>query len=145
MKQIVLCDLDGTLADGKHRNHLILQKPKKWKEYFDLCEEDEPFWHVIDLINNLCGVYEIWIVSARPDGWKKQTLNWLRKHGVKYDRLVMRSNGDNTDDGVLKPSWLEDGTIPRDRVAFVLDDRDRVVRGWRRAGVPCFQVAEGDF
>ena len=33
------------------------------------------------------------------------------------------------------------------RIVFDLafDDRDRVVAMWREEGVPCFQVAPGDF
>jgi len=57
----------------------------------------------------------------------------------------MRSVGDHTDDGVLKPSWLSDGTIPRERVHLAIDDRNRVVKAWRDAGIPCLQIAEGDF
>ena len=38
-----------------------------------------------------------------------------------------------------------DGTIPRERVLCAYDDRDKVVAAWRAAGVPCFQVAPGDF
>jgi hypothetical protein len=34
----------------------------------------------------------------------------------------MRKEGDFTDDGLLKLSWLEDGTIPRERVLLALDD-----------------------
>jgi len=31
-------------------------------------------------------------------------------------------------------------------VLFVLDDRDQMVEHWREVvGIPCFQVAEGDF
>lgn len=36
-------------------------------------------------------------------------------------------------------------TIPRDRVHLAIDDRNRVVKAWREAGVPCLQVAEGAF
>ena len=35
----------------------------------------------------------------------------------------------------------EDG----ERLIAVFEDRDRVVAMWRDAGVPCFQVAPGDF
>ena len=32
-----------------------------------------------------------------------------------------------------------------DKFLCVYDDRDKVVAMWRRNGVACFQVAEGDF
>lgn len=145
MKKIVLCDLDDTLADCQHRVPLILEQPKRWTEFFAACDGDAPIPHVIELVNALRGQYEIWITSGRSDECRAATLLWLRRHGVHFDRLIMRAAGDYTDDGLLKPSWLANGTIPRHRVAFSLDDRNRVVSAWRAAGVPCFQVAEGDF
>lgn len=145
MKQIILCDLDGTLADCQHRVPLILEKPKRWTEFFAACSGDAPIPHVIELVNTLHGQYEVWITSGRSDECRSATEAWLTSKGVIYDKLVMRKSGDHTDDGQLKPSWLSDGTIPRERVAFALDDRNRVVSAWRKAGIPCFQVAEGDF
>lgn len=38
-----------------------------------------------------------------------------------------------------------DGTLPRERIAMVFDDRDKVVAMWRRQGLTCLQVAPGDF
>lgn len=146
MKKIILCDLDGTLADCQHRIHHILKQPKDWASFFADCAGDSPIQHVIDLVNSINkDVYEVWITSGRSDECKQQTVKWLYDNNVNYDNLIMRKSGDHTDDGILKPSWLSDGTIPAQRVAFALDDRNRVVKAWRDAGVPCFQVAEGDF
>lgn len=145
MKKIILCDLDGTLADCQHRVPLITETPKRWAEFFAACGNDHPIKHVIDLVNALCGQYEIWITSGRSDECRDETLLWLKKHGVAFDRLIMRRAGDHIDDGALKPSWVKDGTIPLHRVAFALDDRDRVVAAWRALGIPCFQVAPGNF
>lgn len=145
MKKIILCDLDGTLADCHHRIHFILGT-KRWDKFFAACGDDKPIKHVIDLINAIDRKkYEVWITSARSDEVFKETVSWLDRHNVVYERLIMRKAGDHTDDGDLKPSWLEDGTIPRDRVAFSIDDRDRVVSAWRKAGIPCFQCADGNF
>ena len=146
MKKIILCDLDGTLADCQHRIHHILKTPKDWKSFFSDCSYDEPIQHIIDLINAIDrSKYEVWITSGRSDECKQQTIKWLYDSGVMYDNLIMRKSGDHTDDGILKPSWLSDGTIPRERVAFAIDDRNRVVKAWRDNFVTCLQVAEGDF
>jgi hypothetical protein len=57
----------------------------------------------------------------------------------------MRKAGDHRDDDILKIELLaemrRDGYTP----IMVFDDRNRVVKAWRSAGVPCAQVAEGDF
>lgn len=146
MKQIILCDLDGTLADCQHRIHHIIKTPKDWASFFNDCDKDVPINHVIDLINAIDRKkYEVWITSGRSDECKSKTINWLNLNKVDFDYLIMRKSGDHTDDGFLKPSWLTDGTIPRERVAFAIDDRNRVVKAWRDNGIPCFQVADGDF
>lgn len=161
-KPIILCDLDGTLCDCSHRIHYIAPEaydgwdssgypvkitPKKdWKGFFAACHADAPIPHTIQMIKLLDREQvEVWITSGRSDECRGITEGWLRTFGIKYDRLIMRKAGDFTDDGILKPSWLEDGTIPRERVLLALDDRNRVVKAWRAAGVPCLQVAEGDF
>jgi hypothetical protein len=60
--------------------------------------------------------------------------------------LRMRNAGDNTPDDVLKEQWLHAMPIKdRARLVAVFDDRQRVVDMWRANGVPCFQVAKGDF
>jgi hypothetical protein len=146
MKKIILVDLDGTLANCSHRLHHIQNKPKDWRSFFAASGADEPIVHLIDFIGMLDrSKVDIWITSGRSDECRPQTEEWLKEHGVVADRIIMRRSGDFTDDGILKPSWLTDGTIPCDRVLLALDDRSRVVKAWREAGVPCLQVAEGDF
>lgn len=153
-KFIILCDLDGTLCDNDHRQHHIEQDSndispdfkKDWKTFFSKAYDDPPIVHMLHLLDMLNrDLVEIWITTGRPEDCKYDTIDWLRKHNVHYDKLIMRPKGDHTDDGILKPSWLIDGTIPKDRVLFALDDRQRVVDGWRKAGIPCLQVAPGDF
>lgn len=90
--------------------------------------------------------YEVWIVSGRSAECRNKTVSWLIANNFSgYAKLIMRKEGDFTDDSVLKVSWLDDGTIPKDRVLCVFDDRDRVVKSWRDRGIPCMQVAEGNF
>lgn len=49
-------------------------------------------------------------------------------------------------DEKLKRLWLNEmSQADRSRLTAVFDDRDKVVAMWREAGVPCFQVAPGEF
>lgn len=62
------------------------------------------------------------------------------------DVLTMRAEGDYTPDDELKRQWLNAMSMDdRSRLVAVFEDRDRMVHMWRAAGVPCFQVAEGNF
>ena len=156
MRPLYIFDLDGTLADGTHRVHLIQQEPKQWDEYFEACDGDEPIKSVIEIANSLrkSGA-EIWIYSGRSDLVREKTRAWLTEYmdrDVLLDlahnphTLKMRPHADHQSDDKLKESWLlEMEHRDRKRLVAVFDDRDRVVEMWRRNNVTCVQVAPGDF
>jgi hypothetical protein len=84
-------------------------------------------------------------VSGREDKYKPQTLLWLEKHGIKFDHLYMRKSGDLRKDSIVKQEIYEQLILNQYNIAFVLDDRDQVVRVWRDLGLTCLQVDYGDF
>ena len=165
-------DLDGTLADGSHREHFITGEEKDWDAFFEACDGDKPHAHVIEVLQSLDrqGHYiEIW--SGRSTGRSTpqtpggtvlhKTLAWLDAHGIgvawdpartrraPVSNLRMRPHGDHSPDDELKRGWLQNARrfkhegvkVPE----LVFDDRQRVVDMWREEGIPCFQVAPGDF
>jgi phosphoglycolate phosphatase-like HAD superfamily hydrolase len=146
MKDVVVFDLDGTLALIEHRRHYVAGKKKKWREFFAASVHDAPNEPIIEVDRALHRTgHEIWIVSGRSDEVREVTVLWLANHEVPYHHLIMRRAGDFTADDILKHSWLIKGIIPKERVLLVFDDRDRVVAMWRREGLTCAQVAPGDF
>ncbi len=90
--------------------------------------------------------YAIVLLSGRLDTYKLQTLNWLEKHKINYDLLVMRKEGDSRKDSIVKREFYEQNIQGKYFVAFSLDDRTQVVNTWRdELKLPCFQVYFGDF
>lgn len=86
----------------------------------------------------------ILLVSGRPiNPCGIPTEDWLAAHDVKYDHLFMRAGGDSRSDVIVKQEILD--LLPKDRIDYVLDDRDSVVEMWRKNGLFCMQVAEGAF
>lgn len=164
-KPIYIFDLDGTLALIEHRRHYVEGRDgaaKDWRAFFRACVDDEPNWPVIRTLQALrSGGAEIWIWSGRSDEVKAETVEWLCKHGCMGnnptgflpgwpfgapERFRMRKAGDHQVDVKLKASWLAEIEPPEyQRLTAVFDDRASVVQMWRDAGVPCFQVAPGDF
>lgn len=146
MKNIIIFDLDGTLADIKHRVHYVLRpnKDKDWDSFHKACVNDMPIVPIMELLDSFQAMgYEIIIFSGRSDIVKKETLEWLEHWGVMFNRLKMRKHGDFTPDDELKKRWLKD--MNKDDILFVVDDRDRVVKMWRDEGLTCLQCAEGKF
>ena len=149
MKDVIVCDLDGTLANCEHRVHHVQNKPKNWDAFYAGVREDEinaPVLFVLDAFLNREPVpFELIFCSGRPERCRADTENWLREvcHITDFT-LLMRKDGDFRADYIVKQEIL-DAHIPKDRVLFVLDDRQQVVDMWRRNGLVCFQVAEGNF
>lgn len=144
---LIVCDLDGTLANIEHRLHHIRDRRRgDWDAFFRACGDDLPIGNTIQLVQRLHEVgFGVWIVSGRSDMVRDTTEAWLERHGVPYDRLLMRRDGDRRPDTVVKGEMIERNGLDPDDVLMVLDDRARVVAMWRERGFHTFQVAEGDF
>ncbi|MDE1907645.1 MAG: hypothetical protein KGH75_14465 [Rhodospirillales bacterium] len=153
-RPLYIFDLDGTIALIEHRKHYLERDSRdKWRDFYADCHRDQPNEPVIRTMEKLrISGAEIWIFSGRSDEVRDKTIAWLAQHtsfmthDLSGPMLTMRQEGDYTADDVLKEQWLQ-GMLAFDRARLVaaFDDRDRVVQMWRRNGVPCFQVAEGEF
>ena len=69
----------------------------------------------------------------------------LARLGFVQEPLIMRKKGDQRNDGVIKQELFNEFVAPHYNVRLVLDDRTLVVKAWRSRGIPCWQVAPGDF
>lgn len=151
MKDTIICDLDGTLANCEHRVHHVQNKPKNWDAFYAGVKDDDYNYPVLSLLEKFLHYegweYKIIFCSGRPERCRGDTDWWLREvchFGSKDYTLLMRKDGDFRQDYIVKQEIL-DQHIDKGRVLFVLDDRQQVVDMWRRNGLTCFQVAEGNF
>ena len=144
MTRCYIFDIDGTLADITHRLHHIEKTPKDWDTFFAECESDKPIEHMIRLCSTLRDSTSIVFVSGRSDQVRQETERWLARYDL-YGSLYMRKAGDHKPDDLLKIELLAtmraDGWEP----IMAFDDRNRVVKAWRDAGIPCAQVVDGDY
>lgn len=141
----LICDMDGTLADCGHRLHWVNSKPKNYNAFEAECHKDPVVQPVKDLIEGFLSVgYKILIVSARMDGRKQLTVDWLEKQNIPYAALYMRTQGDSRKDDIVKLELLDrirkDGYNP----TVAVDDRKRVKRMWVEQGIFVFDVNQKD-
>lgn len=140
-----IIDIDGTIADVTHRLHHIQSTPKNWDAFFEACDGDAPIEHMRALTNALGEAHAVVYASGRPERTRAKTWNWIVEHGFGDGVLYMRADGDHRDDSIVKAEMLDriraDGYQP----LLAFEDRSRVVEMWRRLGIPCAQVAPGDF
>ncbi len=132
----IICDIDGTVALHNGRSPYDTE----------LCETDLPNFKICRLVDQARehGM-KIIFVSGREDKFRALTETWLLRNVGIYDALFMRPTGDHRKDDIVKEELYNQNILGKFNIEFVLDDRNRVVDMWRRIGLTCLQVAEGDF
>ena len=150
MKKVVIVDIDGTISKVGERLKYLNQEPKDWDSFYNDCFEDEPIIEMVDLVYDLyLQRYQLVFCTGRRESCREKTINWFNKYFepeiAKHSKLLMRPNKDHRHDSEIKPELLKNAGIELDSIAFVLEDRNSMVKKWRELGLICLQVAEGDF
>ena len=136
--QVVLCDIDGTIALRSGRSPY--DQSKVLEDAFD------PRMNF--LLSSLSEKFQIIFLSGRQDTkqCREDTEKWLKGNlGLSEVTLIMRSEGDFRPDDVVKNELYQKYIKDRYNVVCVFDDRDKVVRMWRNLGLLCCQVYYGNF
>jgi phosphoglycolate phosphatase-like HAD superfamily hydrolase len=137
---VIVFDLDGTIANLDHRLHHVRSDKPNWNEFYRQADNDSSHGWAVELMRSLSELYTVIIVSARPETYRRETEEWLKKHGVEYSRMFMvRSDRNYSGDAELKRNWLK--RFGKEKILFVVDDRQRVVDMWRSEGLVCLQCA----
>jgi hypothetical protein len=150
MKNTIIFDLDGTLADISVRRKLSTKPNGKmnWDTFFnpDNIKLDVPNDPVVKMAQLFAkDGFNIIIFSGRSDKTKRTTLDWLTHNKVPFNKLVMRDKDRHfMPDDQLKKQFL-DNHSNIDDIFLVVDDRKKVVDMWRSLGLNVFQVDDGNF
>ena len=134
----IIVDIDGTIADMNG-----IRDPFEW----DKVDQDKPHEDVIDLINAWVDAklnVNIIVLSGRDSVCRDKTMQWLDKY-FSVDGLFMREEGDVRPDWIVKQELYFEHIQPKYHVNAVFDDRNQVVEMWRKIGLRCYQVANGNF
>lgn len=144
-RQAVIFDLDGTLANIKHRLHHIKEGKPNWDAFNRACNEDLPEWKIIRLAREFSADgYHIIICTGRMADVRDKTEDWLQHYDIPYHRLYMRQPDDFRSDVDVKKQMLE-LMEPVYRIYMVFEDRNKVVKMYRDHGLTCLQVRDGDY
>ncbi|MGE5462018.1 MAG: HAD family acid phosphatase [Syntrophothermus sp.] len=143
-EELVIFDIDGTLADISERVHHIRRKPKNWNAFNAGMAQDKAIHSMIRLCNILYAAgLRIILCSGRNERNRPETVEWLAKNEVHYHELLLRKDEDYRSDAVVKREILRG--LDRGKILFVVEDRSRVVEMWRSEGLVCLQCAPGEF
>lgn len=144
---LVVFDIDGTLANIEHRLAFVRSKPKNWKAFDAGIPNDLVNPHVAEVFWSMANVnHEIILASGRNERNRDATVKWLRENNlVGWQKLYMRKADDFRSDDIVKREILDEIVADYGRKPdMVFDDRPRVVRMWREAGVFVFNVYQDE-
>ena len=139
---IVVCDIDGTIANIDHRLHHVQKEPKDWKSFFSEMDKDTVREDVKAQIKQ-CEEdgYDIIFVSARSEDYRETTEKWLMDN-VGYNFVLMRKGGDKRPDTIVKQE-IYDKYLKHHNVVRVYDDRPSVIRMWEENGLQVIDCGQG--
>jgi hypothetical protein len=132
-------DVDGVVADVRHRLHHLDTRPKDWAAFFAAAAADPPLAEGIGRVLALAAGHEVVFLTGRPEHLRRTTELWLDQHGIGGHRVLMRRRGDFRPARVAKAEELRRLARGRD-VALVLDDDPDVCAALRADGWPVEQA-----
>ena len=145
-------DIDGTLADATHRLHHIQKEPKDWDAFNDSIRisKDLPIFPIIRIANALfTGKEHVILLTGRRESTRKDTILWLNAYYIQYHALLMRPDGDQRCDYLVKlellREYLAQRPVEERMVHTMFEYRNSAVQHFRQEGFHVCQVAEGDF
>lgn len=131
MEKVAVIDLDGVVADVRHRLHYVEGTPKDWTNFFASCEQDPVLPEGLAMVRTLAAEHEIVYLSGRPESCRESTQAWLSRVGAPPGQLLLRAEGDRRPARVTKVELLAQIQSP---VAIVVDDDLAVLRAVAQAG-----------
>lgn len=158
MDEMIIFDIDGTLANNDHRvPHLYpnchtqeernaYTGKKDWAAFYENQIEDPVYEDVARVLHMYqdSGTY-IQLLTGRSQKWETVTLAWLKKHHINYDDIWMRPNNNRIDDHILKVNQIQQWQSIGWNIIGLYDDRKRICDAVREHGITVFQMAAGDF
>ncbi|MGW1195718.1 phosphatase domain-containing protein [Streptomyces sp. NPDC002536] len=132
-RAVAVFDLDGTLADVRHRLHLVRARPRDWEAFFAAAPADPPLAEGVGLALACARQCDLAYVTGRPESCRRDTEDWLARQGLPRGPLLMRRDGDRRPARTVKPELLR--SLAQERcVTAVVDDDVQVCTAYEATG-----------
>lgn len=133
---VAVVDIDGVVADVRHRLRHVQSRPKDWEAFFAQAPQDAPLAEGRSALE--AAVAEglgIVYLTGRPERCRASTEYWLAEHGFPAGPIHMREDRDRRPARQFKVDVLR--LLSRDHaVARVIDDDAAVIAAVSAAGFP---------
>ena len=135
LTRITVFDIDGVLADVRHRLHFLQHRPKDWHGFFAAAVDDPLLEAGREALLEAAEASTIVYVTGRPARCRRDTVDWLAANGLPRGDLHMRPNHDRRPARFYKGEVIARLAAQSELVA-VVDDDERVVEHLRDLGLP---------
>jgi len=130
---VVVFDIDGVVADVRHRVHFVERWPQDWGRFFADAAADPLSPVGADWAHRAAAEHDLVWLTGRPEWLRTVTASWLERHGLPAGPLLMRGDGDYRPARDYKIAELRKVAAEHDIAVFV-DDDPAVVEAAARAG-----------
>jgi hypothetical protein len=139
MANIILCDIDGTVANNDHRQH-FLEGKKDWDGFFSELVNDLPIQIIIDkVIQEQVSGKEIVFLTGRPERYRYSTTLWLKEHFDFEFKLLMRNDGDQRNKLDIKRIIFSENFEAKE-IAFCFENDIDLIKQWKSLGITTIDV-----
>ena len=132
-RMLAVVDLDGVLADVRHRLHHVSQQPKDWAAFFAAAPSDPVLEEGRRVVEALARVHEVVYLSGRPETCRPDTERWLAGHDLPAAQVLLRPARDRRPSRLVKLEALDRLADGRS-IAVLVDDDPLVLEAARAAG-----------
>ena len=130
---VAVIDIDGVVADVRHRLAHVTGRPKDWQAFFAGAVDDPLLDEGAEVVRRLAEVYDLVYLSGRPESLRTVTTDWLDRHALPRGPLRLRPRGDFRPSRSFKLQALRE--LSQERTVVVLvDDDPRVLEAARADG-----------
>ncbi len=138
-KKIILCDIDGTIANNDHRQH-FLQGKKDWDGFFSELINDEPIFPIINkVIEEHDAGKDIIFLTGRPERYRYSTTLWLKEYFNFELKILMRKDNDQNNKLKVKKEIFEKNFRVND-IDYVIDNDIELLKQWEDMGIDVYEV-----
>ncbi|WP_430781633.1 hypothetical protein [Actinoplanes sp. G11-F43] len=132
---IAVFDVDGVVADVRHRLRHVAKRPKDWVAFFAAADRDPALADGVELVHRFAADHRVVWLTGRPERLRTVTERWFADQGLPAGTLLMRPDHDRRPARDYKTARLRrlsrEGTI-----AVVVDDDPAVVKRLTVEGFP---------
>ena len=138
-KKIVICDIDGTVANNDHRQHL-LKGFKTWDLFFNALDKDTPILEVIEYVLKLhSNGKKIVFITGRPERFRKPTLRWLSRYFDFELNVFMRGNGDIRHKKLVKKDIFTEN-FNSEQIYIAIENDFELIGLWKSLGLQVKEI-----